>query len=365
MKKTSPFIPQMEPTYGAEEKRAVAEYLDSGGWLMEFKKTEEFERAICAYTGARYCSVVSNGTITLVLALLAVGVRPGDEVIVPDYTMIATPNAVRMIGATPAFVDVDESMCLDPKLVASAISRKTKAVMHVSVNGRVGRLDALRKICRARHIPLIEDAAQSLGSWYQRKHVGRHGAIGSFSFSVPKIITTGQGGALITDDRALYEKIEKLKDFGRVRAGVDEHDQIGWNFKFTDLQAVFGLAQMKKLPWRVARKKKMFALYKKELARVHEVSFIPTSASVAPWFMDILVPDPKALAAHLKERGIGSRPFYPAIHTQAVYADARVSCPNALRFGAHGLWLPSSSAVTDAQIRKICRAIRDFYQPRK
>ena len=225
-KKSVRFINQIEPWYGKEEKKAILDYLNSGGWLMEFKKTEEFEKIICDYTGAKYCSVLPNGTVSLVLALMALGIKAGDEVIVPDFTMIATPNAVMMVGAKPVLVDVDESWCLNPDLVEKAITPKTKAVFHVSINGRAGRLDELKKLCRRHKIYLIEDAAQSLGSFYQGRHLGRHGVIGSFSFSVPKIITTGQGGALITDSKKIYETIEKLKDFGRVKAGVDWHDQI-------------------------------------------------------------------------------------------------------------------------------------------
>ncbi len=356
------FIHQMEPWYGTEEKNAVLAYLDSGGWLMEFKKTEEFEDMIRAHTGARYCSVLPNGTVSLALALMALGVGPGDEVIVPAYTMIATPNAVRMAGATPVFADIDASLCLDPARVREALSRKTKAVMHVSINGRAGRLDVIKKLCRDTGIFLVEDAAQSLGSSYRGLPLGRHGMIGSFSFSAPKIITTGQGGALITDDALLYAKIEKLKDFGRVKPGVDAHDHVGWNFKFTDLQAVFGIEQMKKLPWRIRRKKAMYACYCRELAGVPEVGFIPTLAGVTPWFIDILVPDPLALADYLKTGGIGSRPFYPAVPDQPIYRRTKGSFPVARDAAARGLWLPSSSFLSDADIRRICRRIRAFYR---
>src|SRR3989344_1270245 len=158
------FINQMEPWYGKEEKNAILKCLNYGGWLMEFKKTEEFEKMICEYTGARYCSIVSNGTISLFLALKALGIKKGDEVIVPDYTMIATPNAVIMAGAKPVFVDVDDSLCLNTELVKKAITPKTKAVIHVSINGRAGDLNKLKKLCKDRGIYLMEDAAQSLGS---------------------------------------------------------------------------------------------------------------------------------------------------------------------------------------------------------
>lgn len=388
------FINQMEPWHGKEEKKAVVDYLDSGGWLMEFKKTEEFEKMICDFTGAKYCSVLPNGTISLVLALMALGVKKGDEVIVPDFTMIATPNAVLMAGARPVLADIDEdSFCLNPELAAKAITPKTKAVFHVSINGRSGRLTELKKLCRQKNIALIEDAAQSFGSFYQNKHLGRHGLVGSFSFSAPKIITTGQGGALITDSQKIYEKIEKLKDFGRVQAGMDWHDQIGWNFKFTDLQAVLGMAQMKKLPKRVKLKKEIYALYQKYLKEVKEVKFISTDLkNVSPWFIDALVPDPLALQNYLKTKNVGTRVFYPAIHSQPIYqslnngvvdksaihpledfrarsrgskvgrmTDLSLDFPISTKVTKHGLWLPSSSFLTKTEIKYICAQITSFY----
>lgn len=367
--KSTKFINQMEPWYGKEEKKAVLDYLDSGGWLMEFKKTEEFEKMICEYTGAKYCSVVSNGTISLFLALKALGIKNRDEVIVPDYTMIATPNAVMMVGAKPVFVDVDDSLCLNTELVKKAITTRTKAVIHVSINGRAGDLNNLKKLCKDNKIHLVEDAAQSLGSFHKGKHLGRFGEFGSFSFSMPKIITTGQGGALITDSGELYNRVEKLKDFGRIKTGVDWHDTLGWNFKFTDLQAVLGIEQMKKLPERVKRKKVMLALYYKLLKNVKKIKLIETSPETSPWFIEVLVPDPVVLQNYLKERGIGSRLFYPAIHAQPIYQTNKgrfdkftaSKFPVATNISNHGLWLPSSSFLRDSDIRKVCREINNFY----
>jgi perosamine synthetase len=217
-------------------------------------------------------------------------------------------------------------------------------------------------LARRHRLALLEDAAQSLGSRWHGRHLGTFGEIGSFSFSAPKVITTGQGGVLVTDDDALIERVRKVRDFGRVRDGVDEHVALGFNFKFTDLQAVVGLAQMAKLPWRVERKKAMFARYRAELADVPEVTFLPTDLeATAPWFIDVLVDDPRGLREHLHARGIGSRPFYPPIHTQAPYREAG-RYPVAESISRRGLWLPSSSFLDDATIARICGEIRAFYR---
>jgi len=355
-------INQMEPWIGDEERQSIMEYLDSGGWLTEFRKTREFEQMIGDYVGSKFVSAVNNGTVSLFIACMALGIGSGDEVIVPDYTMIASANAVVLAGARPIFVDVDrKNLCIDLELAEEAITERTKAIMLVTINGRYPDMEKAVDLAKKHNLFLIEDAAQSLGSRYQGKHLGTFGDIGSFSFSAPKVITTGQGGALVTDNEELYERIRKIKDFGRAQGGIDYHETLGYNFKFTDLQAVIGIEQMKKLDWRVQRKKNMFALYQSQLEDVDEVDFIETNLEdTSPWFIDILVPDPLALRDYLKEQGIGSRPFYPPIHSQPAYG-LTGEYLNTEYISAHGLWLPSLSFLSDEDIRYICVKIKDFF----
>ncbi len=357
-------INQMEPWYGEEEKKAVMEYLDSGGWLMEYKKTEELEKMIAKYVGSRFCSIVSNGTISLFCALEAYDIGKGDQVICPDYTMIATPNAIKLAGADPIFCDVEEgTFGIDFHDMEKKITDKTKAIMLVSINGRYPHsIFRILEFCKERNIAVIEDAAQSLGSFFDGEHVGTYGDIGSFSFSMPKIITMGQGGALVTDSEYLYNKIEKIKDFGRSQSGVDHHETIGWNFKFTDLQSVFGIEQMKKLPDRVQRKKQIYQWYKKNLENVKGIKFIDTDEEVAPWFIDMLIGEKKRIdfIEYLKKEGIGSRPFYPAIHTQPPYHYVKENFPNSSFISQHGVWLPSASQLTETDVQSICDVIKKF-----
>jgi len=357
------FINQVEPSYGREEIKAVTEYLKSGGWLTEFKKTRELEGMIANFTGAKYCSMVSNGTLSLFVALKAIGIGPGDEVIVPDITMAATPNAVILAGAKPLFVDIErESLCLDVSEVSKAITKKTKAVIHVSLHGRAGDLAGLKTLCKKKKVYLVEDAAQSLGSFYRGRHLGTLGIVGSFSFSMPKIITMGQGGALITNDPKVFQRIKLIRDFGRARGGVDLYQTIGWNFKFTDFQAVFGIEQMKKIKARMAKKKKIYRLYQKLLSDLPEVSFIKTNLKeVTPWFIDIFVPKRNQLITFLKEKGIDARQIYPALHSQLAYR-VKGRYPVAERTAKQGLWLPSSISLTENQIKYICQKIREFFR---
>ncbi len=360
-------INQMEPWIGEEEKRAVVEYLDSGGWLTEFRKTREFEQMLADYVGSRYVSVINNGTASLIIALMALGIQGGDEVIVPDYTMIASANAIALVGAKPILVDINPSnLCLDLDLVEEAISPRTKAIMFVSINGRCPDMNRVAALADKYNLSLIEDAAQSLGSRYQGKHLGTFGVIGSFSFSAPKVITTGQGGALITDDEQLFTRISMIKDFGRPKSGVDYHETIGFNSKFTDLQAVIGIEQMKKLDWRVARKKEMYQLYRDLLKDIEGIELIDTNLEdCSPWFIDILIESEERrenLALFLKEKEIGSRPFYPAIHTQPPYSYIRGDFKNSVDVSQRGLWLPSSSFLSDEDIDRVCSEVRRYFQ---
>jgi perosamine synthetase len=344
----------------------------SGGWITEHAQTAAFEQALASFVGAKHCVVVNNGTIALVAALWAVGVRDGDEVIVPNLTMIATATAAVLIGAKPVLIDVEaESLDLDPALTAAAITPRTKAVVFVSFNGRSGQVREIAKLCRGHEIALVEDAAQSLGSYSDQQHLGTIGDLGTFSFSVPKIMSTGQGGAIVTNDDTLGASLRRIKDFGRARGGIDTHETIGFNFKFTDVQAVIGLEQLKKVPLRMLLKRAMYSRYQENLRDTAAVEMIPTNiAETSPWFIDILVPDPDALQAHLAAQGIGSRRIYPPINEQPAFAKATTGRPAHRELGTYsitkdaarrGLWLPSAAQLTNDEIDRVCETIREYY----
>ena len=359
------FIPQMEPWFGSEEKIAMNEYMDEGGWLTEFKRTAEFEQRIANYTGAKHCFVVNNGTISLTLMAIAAGIKAGDEVIIPNYSMIATPNSIKMFGAVPVFVDVErETLCMDFESAKKAITSKTKAILFVNANGRNPKADINQfvKLCNERGLVFLEDAAQSLGSFYpDGKHQGSVGLAGSFSFSAPKIISTGQGGAIITNDDDMAFKLKRLKDFGRSGGGNDVHDSIGYNFKFTEMQAVIGNEQMKKLQWRVNRKKEIYRLYKENLKEVNQVVFFEQDLeNTTPWFIDVLVENRENLQAFLKENNVGTRIMYPPINKQIAYnSSGEFKVSN--NVGLNGLWLPSAAQLKDNDVNCICKLIKDYY----
>lgn len=354
-------INQMEPWIDKEEEKEVLAVMRSG-WITEAGETKKFEDMIAKFVGSKYCHVVSNGTMSLYIAMKALGIGPEDEVIVPDMTMVASINTIVLTGAKPVIVDVEkETLCLDLDQMQKKITKKTKAVMPVLLNGRAPDMNRLMKITKQHNMFVIEDAAQALGSYYRNKHLGTFGDIGSFSFSTPKVITTGQGGALVTNNKKLADMMYRIKDFGRIDRRTQDHDEIGFNFKFSDVLAAIGVVQMRKLPWRLERKKEMFALYKKELEGVKQITFLPTDLKqISPWFIDIFVPDPLKLQKFLKENGIGSREFYPALHKTKPYKNIG-TFPNSLWASQHGLWLPSSTFLKNSDIINVCKKIKEFY----
>ena len=346
-------INQYEPLINYDDlTKEFSKYFKSRPWITEYKKTEELENKIKKFLGVKHCFMVNNGTVSLSLALLAHNVKPGDRVIVPALSMIATANAVRFIGAKPIFVDIDEVLCLD---YLKAMSIKAQAIIYVTLNGRNGCPLVFVNACKEHDIPLIGDQAQSFGSKTPDF------SINSYSFSMPKIITTGQGGCLTTNNNKLAKKIKHLKDHGRDNGGNDLHNYFGINSKITDLQAIVGLEQIKDIHWRVKRKKEIYRLYHSLLKDVKEIEFIPTFLTyTTPWFIDIYVNKRDGLIKFLKDNSIGSRKIYPVIPHQKVY-NTKESFPVAEHYSSKGLWLPSSLNLIDIQIDYICNKIKEFY----
>lgn len=371
VRKTEPdrFIPQYEPLFNNNEDKAVANYIKGGGWLTEFDKTKLFAEKLSIFLDVKHCIPVCNGTISLCLALMAMGIKPGDKVIVPALTMIATANAVKFIGAEPIFVDVSpENLCLDIDKVMENI-HSVMGVIYVSLNGRwdeTGKVEYLIDYCKEHNIAFIEDAAQSFGSKNCTGMIGKDAPISSFSLSTPKIITTGQGAFLTTNDDELALKLKRLKDFGREEGGNDVHDYFGINAKFTDVQAVIGIQQWEKMPERISKKNNIYRSYYKQLKDVKEIEFIPTDLSITcPWFMDIFVEDRSKLAEYLKENKIGVRPIYSPLYRQKAYEYKNLSkynFPVTEKYANRGLWLPSSLTLKEGEIDYICEKISEYYR---
>lgn len=356
-------IPWFGPVVGDDEAEAVRAVLASG-YLNDGQIARELEQEISRFLGVRHAVVVTSGTAAISLALIAVGIGPGDEVIVPDLTFIATANAVRMAGAAVKLVDVEpEGFTIDVAAAAAAIGRRTRAIVPVDVNGRAADYPALEALCKERDLVLVCDAAEALGSRHQGQYLGTFGHAGCFSFSANKTVTSGQGGLIVTNDDTLHDRLRELKDQGRRHGGSggdDLHPILGFNFKYTNLQASVALAQFSKLPARLAAMRERDRLYREALAGVGGLILPPersNSGEVRQWF-DILTDRRGAIIASLDAIGAGSRSFWFPLHRQQPYWQADRGFEDAIAVSETGLWLPSHLEITPEQIARVSAAIR-------
>ena len=356
-------IPQYEPWLGEEELALVTETIRDN-WITSGEKTRLFEEAIARECQVKHALAVSNGTLALYIALKMLDIGLGDEVIVPDFTFIASANAVVMAGAKPVLVDVDpDTFNIDIEQAENSITRKTKAVMPVHIFGQSADMDAVLEFSRRRGLYVVEDAAQGLGVTFEGQPVGGIGDVGTLSFYADKTITTGEGGMILTNNDDLAKRCVILKNQGRTQRGEYFHEFIGYNFRLTDLQAAVGLAQFGKLPEIIRRKKAIEAAYAAGLADVPGITLPyrdPRSHTV-PFRANILIQNPKGLSAFLQEHKVGSREFFYPIHRQPPYLEDR-SFPNSDYAHQHGVSLPSAVTLTTQQIDYICDLIRDYLQ---
>jgi perosamine synthetase len=353
---------QTRPNFDEKEAIACYEYMKGDNFVTEFIKTEELEKMICEYTKSKHCIMTVNGNVALIIALMALDIKPDDDIIVPNYTMIATINSIKAVGANPVIVDVDPAtLTISLDIVKANITPNTKGIMHVSLNNRHKHIESIATYCKEKNLYLIEDAAQSLGCFVESKHFGTFGDIGCFSLSTPKIISTGQGGFLITDNDELASKIRMIKNFGRKTGGIDVFEVFGINYKFTDIQAVIGIEQMKKLPSRVIRLREMFNLYKKHLNPLYCKMITAQSNEWIPWFIDIFVDKRDKLMEFLKLHNIQTRATYPEINKTPMYF-SDITYPISNYVSNSGLFLPSHTLLTDEQILYICKVINLFYE---
>lgn len=313
--------------FGNEERKEVNDVLETG-ILMRYGfdgprkgiwKARELEEAICQTFGCKHAQLVSSGTAALTTAMGALGIGYGDEVILPAFTFVASFEAVLSVGAVPVFVDVDDSLTLDPQAVRNAITQKTKCIMPVHMCGSMADMDALQAICKEYDLLLLEDACQSIGATYKGKKLGTIGDAGTFSFDFVKTITCAEGGAVMTNREDIYLSSDGYSDHGHDHTGVDRgadlHPFIGYNFRISELHAAVGLAQIKKLNHFLAIQKKNHTALKYALATIPEVSFrrIHDESGDSCTFLSWFLPTEeitKAVVDELKAQQILAGNFY-------------------------------------------------------
>jgi len=356
-------IPVYQPSLSGNEKKYVEDCLTSTWISSKGKYISSFEESFARYTGVKYATTVSNGTVALHLALIALGIGPGDEVIVPTLTYIASVNAIAYTGATPVFVDsCEDSWQIDPNDVKNKINGRTKAIMAVHLYGHPCDMDSLTSIAKTHNIFLIEDCAEAFGTLYKGKHVGGFGDISTYSFFGNKTITTGEGGMVVTNDETLYDRSVHYKGQGLAKHRQYWHDVIGYNYRMTNICAAIGLAQLERADSLIEKKIQIAEWYKKQLTKA-PVVFHPAIGDVrhSYWMCSILVNDPAQrdmLRDALLEEGIETRPlFYPA-HTMPMYSSKYQKHPVAESLGWRGINLPSWPELKEDQIDFICGKIK-------
>lgn len=359
-KSKEPLLYQIKPVFKKETKNDLINYIKGDNWFTEFEFTKKFEEKFAKYTNSKYCICFPNGTLTMSSVLDCLKLKKGSEVLVSNYTMVATANVAKFTGLKLKLVDIsDKDLCMCPEDLIKKISNKSKVVIFTHMNGRIGQIDKIKKICRKKNIILIEDAAHAIGSFFKKKHVGNLGLAGSFSFSMPKLITMGQGGAIVTNNRNLANKLRLYKNFGRKNSGEDIHNYFGYNLKITDMQSVLGLGQLKIINSLINKKKNIFKRYESKLNKNTKIKFFKIKNNETPWSVDVYIDNIKKVKNALEQKNIRTRYVYPPLNSQKIYKNIK-NLPISEYFCTRGLWLPSSLDLKNKDIDRVCKVLNQI-----
>jgi dTDP-4-amino-4,6-dideoxygalactose transaminase len=369
-------IPVMKPWLGPDEAQAAADAVSSG-WVAQGPRVAEFEKAVAAKAGAEYGVAVSSCTAALHLALLLLEIGPGDEVIVPSLSFIATANAARYVGATPVFADVElATQNLTPATIEAVCTPNTRAVILVHQTGVPADIDAIRAFCAPRNIEIVEDAACAIGSSYRGRPIGGHSSLVALSFHPRKVITTGEGGMLLTDRLDFAERAARLREHGMNvsaaarhasdKAVIEQYVETGWNFRMTDIQAAVGLVQLEKLEVIVERRRALAARYAAALSNIPGLVHIADPAWGTTTFQSywVLLPENfpvsrNDLLARFLAEGISGRRGIMASHLEPAYAGhPHGPLPNTEIATNRSLILPLFHLMTEAEQDVVIGAFR-------
>lgn len=360
MKEGTRKIAWFEPAFSDDDVRGVESTMLSG-FVNEGPQVRAFEGALCRYFGVPFAVCTPSGTTALALALMAMGIGQGHSVLIPDLTFIGTASAVRLAGAEPILVDVNPTtFTIDIDDAGQQIRGDTRAVIPVHLNGRSASWDDLREFGEKNGLFIIEDAAEAIGSRNDRGLLGTLGNAGCFSLAPTKIITSGQGGFVLTHNQDIRDNLIRLKDHGRLSRSSDLHSETGFNFKVTDLQGALAGTQFEKLDARIRRNLEIDLKYRSGLAGVAGLTFPPRppAGGYLMW-PDITYGRRDDMVSALRAKDIALRPFWPPIHTQPAYLSDR-DFPGASEAADRGCWLPSSPSISDSDIECVVRSVVDW-----
>jgi perosamine synthetase len=371
-------IPVNEPVFAGRELEYVRECVESGWISSAGRFVEEFESGWATYCGRRHGVAMSNGTVALQAAVAALGLTSGDEVIMPTFTIISCAAAVLAAGATPILVDCDtRTWCMDIEQVQRKVTTRTRAIMAVHIYGHPVDMAPLLELSETHGLAVLEDAAEAHGAEYlisrddvdrEWKRCGGFGDVSCFSFYANKIVTTGEGGMVLTDDDRVADRLRSLRNLCLDSDRRFLHDELGFNFRLTNLQAAVGVAQIERIAPIVKRKREVAARYTHRLRHLQALQLPveePWARSVY-WMYGVVMDeatglDAAVMAQRLRAEGVETRPFFVGMHEQPVFRRgglfADESYPVAERLARQGLYLPSGVALTDAQIDLVCDAV--------
>jgi perosamine synthetase len=357
-------ISQAAPIFDEDEMLSVVDVVQRK-WLTEGPRSAQFIEAIKAETGARHAVLAPNGTLGLFLAMLALDLPRGSEIIIPSFTFYASASAAVFAGLRPVFVDVDaDTFNLDVNALDAVVSKRTSAIMPVHIYGHAAPVDTVVEFARRHRLRVIEDAAQAYSVAYRGRHAGTWGDVGVISFFADKTFTTGEGGVVLTDDDHLYRRLRLLRNQGRLDSGTFVHDGLGMNFRITDLQSAIGLAQLRKLPQIVAAKRRNFERYVMNLRGVEGVRWmrVEPGADHVPFRFPLISTKRDALVAALETLGVQTRTFFYPLHWQpALQVYRRGPLPITERLYEHGICLPVHADLSESDIDRITDTIRTVH----
>ncbi|MEI7880134.1 MAG: DegT/DnrJ/EryC1/StrS family aminotransferase [bacterium] len=365
-------IPVAAPALVGREKEYVLDCLETNWISSTGQYIGRFERAFAEFCGMPHAMSCSNGTVALHLALLALDIKPGDEVIVPTLTYVATANAVAYCGATPVFVDAEtETWNLDPAQIAAKITPRTRGIIVVHVYGHPADMDPILVLAQQHGLFVIEDAAEAHGARYKGRIAGSMGHISTFSFYGNKIITTGEGGMVVTADAELARKVRLLKGQGMDPNRRYWFPVTGYNYRMTNIAAAIGLGQLERISWHLSRRREIAAGYTQRLSHCPQLLLPPEKewAHNAYWIYSVVLTDTCVMSrddvmAHLAADGIETRPFFVPMHSLPMFATlARgEKFPVADRLAARGINLPSSASLSEEDQTFVCERLLTLVQ---
>lgn len=364
-------IPVNEPLLNGNEKKYLNECIDTGWISSEGPFIKKFEDEFAKKVNREQAVAVCNGTAALEIAVEALGISKGDEVIMPSFTIISCASAIIKAGATPVLVDCDnQTWNMDVTQIEKKITHRTKAIMVVHIYGLPVDMNPVLDLAEKHNLKIIEDAAEAHGQTYRGKPCGSFGDISVFSFYPNKLITTGEGGMLVTNNGEFAERCRSLRNLCFISTKRFVHEELGWNMRMTNLQAALGLAQLEKWDDHINRKKAMGKLYTSLLQDVKAIS-LPLEKTIYAeniyWVYGIILKNnlpAETVTKQLAEKGIGTRPFFYPMHQQPVFHKMGLfkgeSYPNSEKLYQHGFYLPSGLAITEEQIKEVATTLKDL-----